>query len=263
MSERNYFDKFTERARKVLSLAQEEAQRFQHNDIGTEHLLLGLVREDGGVGAQVLKKLGADLQKLRSALETIEGRGDRVILGEIGLLPETKKAIDLAVDEARRLSHHYLGTEHLLMGLTRLPQSTAKLMLQQLNISLDDIRTITIQTISQPPTIFPASEKQDSPRPDASPAPTLPQRGRFERFDELAKKTLSYAQEEAQRFQHNYIGTEHLLLGLVREESGVAAKVLAHLGIELQKVRGAVEFIIGRGDRVVLGEIGLTPRSKR
>jgi ATP-dependent Clp protease ATP-binding subunit ClpA len=86
--------------------------------------------------------------------------------------------------------------------------------------------------------------------------------GSFDRFTERARKVLTLAQEEAQRFNHNYIGTEHLLLGLVREGEGVAAKVLSNLGIELTKVRSAVEFIIGRGERQVIGEIGLTPRAK-
>ncbi len=85
---------------------------------------------------------------------------------------------------------------------------------------------------------------------------------RFDKFTERARRVLTLAQEEALRFNHNYIGTEHLLLGLVREGEGVAAKVLANLGVELNKVRSAVEFIIGRGDRAVMGEIGLTPRAK-
>ncbi len=86
---------------------------------------------------------------------------------------------------------------------------------------------------------------------------------RFDKFTERARRVLTLAQEEAQRFNHNYIGTEHLLLGLVREGDGVAAKVLSNLGVELNKVRSAVEFIIGRGDRSTSGEIGLTPRAKR
>ncbi len=117
--DRDRFDKFTERARRVLSLAQEEAQRFQHNYIGTEHLLLGLVREGEGVAAQVLRNLGVELNKVRSAIEFIVGRGDRIVLGESGLTQRAKKVIELAVDEARRLNHHYIGTEHLLLGLAR------------------------------------------------------------------------------------------------------------------------------------------------
>ena len=116
MNDKERFDKFTERARKVLSLAQEEAQRFNHNYIGTEHLLLGLVREGDGVAAKVLSNLGVELNKVRSAVEFIIGRGDRIVLGDIGLTPRAKKVIELAVDEARRLNHHYIGTEHLLSG---------------------------------------------------------------------------------------------------------------------------------------------------
>ena len=86
---------------------------------------------------------------------------------------------------------------------------------------------------------------------------------RFEKFSERARRVLSLAQEEAQRFNHNYIGTEHILLGLVREADGVAARVLSSLSIELPKVRSAVEFIIGRGERASGGEIGLTPRAKK
>lgn len=117
MSDR--FDKFTERAKKVLVLAQEEAQRFNHNYIGTEHLLLGLVREGEGIAAKVLSNLGVELQKVRSAVEFIIGRGDRMVIGDISLTPRAKKVIELAVEEARRLNHNYIGTEHLLLGLVR------------------------------------------------------------------------------------------------------------------------------------------------
>src|SRR6516162_6297316 len=119
MNDRNRFDKFTERAGKVLSLAQDEAQRFNHNYIGTEHLLLGLVREGDGVAAKVLSTLGLELDDIRRRVEFIMGRGDRIVLGEIGLTPRSRKVIELAVDEARRLNHHYIGTEHLLLGLVR------------------------------------------------------------------------------------------------------------------------------------------------
>ena len=110
------FDKFTERARKVLQLAQEEAQRFNHNYIGTEHLLLGLVREGEGVAAKVLANLGVELNKVRSAVEFIIGRGDRTVTGDIGLTPRAKKVIELSVDEARRLNHHYIGPSTCCSG---------------------------------------------------------------------------------------------------------------------------------------------------
>jgi len=113
------FEKFSERARRVLTLAQEEAKHFNHNYIGTEHILLGLVREEEGVGAKVLANLGVSLTKARSAVEFIIGRGEKPTTGEIGLTPRAKRVIELAIDEARHLGHNYIGTEHLLLGLLR------------------------------------------------------------------------------------------------------------------------------------------------
>src|SRR6187397_1343691 len=143
------FDKFTERARKVLQLAQEEAQRFNHNYIGTEHLLLGLVREGEGVAAKVLANLGVDLNKVRSAVEFIIGRGDRTVTGDIGLTPRAKKVIELSVDEARRLNHHYIGTEHLLLGLVREGEGIAAGVLESLGVNLEKVRAQVMQVVNQ------------------------------------------------------------------------------------------------------------------
>ncbi len=148
MNERDRFDKFTERARKVFSSAQEEAQRFQHNYIGTEHLLLGLVREEDGVAAKVLHQLGVELQAVRDAVEFIIGRGDRIVLGEIGLTPRAKKVIELAIDEARRMNHHYIGTEHLLLGLVREGEGIAAGVLESMGVTWEKARTQTIQLLS-------------------------------------------------------------------------------------------------------------------
>ena len=143
------FDKFTERARRVLTLAQEEAQRFNHNYIGTEHLLLGLVREGDGVAAKVLSNLGVDLNKVRSAVEFIIGRGKRTGTGEIGLTPRAKKVIELAVDEARRLNHSYIGTEHLLLGLVREGEGIAAGVLESLGVNLERVRGETTRILAQ------------------------------------------------------------------------------------------------------------------
>ena len=142
------FEKFSERARRVLSLAQEEAQRFNHNYIGTEHILLGLVRETEGVAARVLSNLNVELVKVRSAVEFIIGRGERPTPGEIGLTPRAKKVIELAVDEARRLNHHYIGTEHLLIGLMREGEGVAAGVLESLGVSLEKVREETNSIIS-------------------------------------------------------------------------------------------------------------------
>ena len=133
----------------MLTLAQEEAQRFNHNYIGTEHLLLGLVREGDGIAAKVLANLGVELSKVRSAVEFIIGRGDRAVLGEIGLTPRAKKVIELSVDEARRLNHHYIGTEHLLLGLVREGEGIAAGVLESLGVNLERVRAETTRVLSQ------------------------------------------------------------------------------------------------------------------
>ena len=142
------FEKFSERARRVLSLAQEEAQRFNHNYIGTEHILLGLVRETEGVAARVLSSLAVDLSKVRSAVEFIIGRGEKPPQGEIGLTPRAKKVVELAVDEARRMNHTYIGTEHLLIGLMREGEGVAAGVLESLGVTLDKVRAETHRVLS-------------------------------------------------------------------------------------------------------------------
>ena len=166
------FEKFSERARRVLSLAQEEAQRFNHNYIGTEHILLGLVRETDGVAAKVLGSLGVELNKVRSAVEFIIGRGERSTPSEIGLTPRAKKVIELAVDEARRLSHHYIGTEHLLIGLMREGEGVAAGVLESLGVNLDKVRGETSRILTQT-----TQQAQGAGAKSSSRTPTLDQLG--------------------------------------------------------------------------------------
>jgi ATP-dependent Clp protease ATP-binding subunit ClpC len=163
----NQFDKFTERARKVLTLAQEEAQRFNHNYIGTEHLLLGLVREGDGVAARVLGNMGVQLPKVRSAVEFIIGRGEGAVIGEIGLTPRAKKVIELAIDEARRLNHHYIGTEHLLLGLVREGEGIAAGVLESLGVNLEKVRTQVMQVVNQSTTYNQSKQQTKTPYMDA------------------------------------------------------------------------------------------------
>ena len=136
------YEKFSERARRVLILlAQEEAQRLNHNYISTEHILLGLVRETEGVAARALSSLTVDLSKVRFAVEFIIGRGEKPPQDEIGLTPRPKKVMELAVDEARRMNHTYIGTEHLLIGLLREGEGVAAGVLESLGVSLDKVRS--------------------------------------------------------------------------------------------------------------------------
>ena len=135
------FDRFNDRAKRVLALAQDEAIRFNHNYIGTEHLLLGLVREGEGVAARVLDSLGVELSKVRTAVEFIIGRGDSTTSpSEITLSPRTKKVIELAVAEAEKLGHSHVGTEHLLLGLIIEGQGIASGIIESLGVKLGDVR---------------------------------------------------------------------------------------------------------------------------
>jgi len=145
------FDRFTKRARRVLALAQEEAQRFNHSYIGTEHLLLGLVREESGVAARVLKDLGVEPNALRKAVQEMIGQGERKVVGKIALTPRTKRVIELAFDEARLLGHRHVGTEHILLGLAREGEGIAVDVLKSLGVNLDRLRTETARIMMESP----------------------------------------------------------------------------------------------------------------
>ena len=135
------YERFTDRARKVMQLANQEAQRFNHEYIGTEHILLGLVKEGSGVAANVLKNLDVDLRKIRLEVEKIVQSGpDMVTMGKLPQTPRAKKVIEYAMEEARNLNHNYVGTEHLLLGLLREQEGVAAQVLMNLGLKLEDVR---------------------------------------------------------------------------------------------------------------------------
>jgi len=149
-------ERFTQRARRVLSLAHQEAERARQNKIGTEHLLLGLMDEDGGVAGRVLRELGMDADRMREIVERVAGSGDYTG-GKIELASETQKVLEQAVEEARRLGHHYIGTEHILLGLVR-SEGTAMDVLRKLGVTPDQIRRQTRRVLN---------ETSSSPTPSA------------------------------------------------------------------------------------------------
>src|SRR6202050_3192532 len=135
------YERFTDRARKVMQLANQEAQRFNHEYIGTEHILLGLVKEGSGVAANVLKNLDIDLRKIRLEVEKIVQSGpDMVTMGKLPQTPRAKKVIEYSIEEARNLNHNYVGTEHLLLGLLREQEGVAAQVLMNLGLKLEDFR---------------------------------------------------------------------------------------------------------------------------
>ncbi len=141
-------ERFTQRARRVLSLAHQEAERMRHSQIGSEHLLLGLIREEGGVAGRVLRELGLEPQRVQEIVARLVGPGDYTG-GQIDLAPETQAVLRYALEEATRLGHQYIGTEHLLLGLLRMPDSTAMRALHRLGVTPDQIRRQTRRVLHE------------------------------------------------------------------------------------------------------------------
>lgn len=141
-------ERFTQRARRVLSLAHQEAERMRQNYIGTEHLLLGLIREDGGVAGRVLRELGLEIERVQEIVERLTGTGSSPG-GKLDLSPGTQQVLEYAVDEARRLGHHYIGTEHLLLGLVRYGEGVANDVLKKLGVTPEQIRRQTRRVLQE------------------------------------------------------------------------------------------------------------------
>lgn len=191
----NKMERFTQRARRVLSLAQEEAERFQHNYIGTEHLLLGLIREEGGVAGRVLRELGLTQRSVEEQVERMTRATPRSGGGQPELSPGTKRVLELAVDEARRMGHHYIGTEHLLLGLVRLTEGVAIDILKKLNISPEEVRRQTRRVLQESPVQpqQPSQEEQTS-RP-SRPKSSTQSSGKTPLVDQLATDLTALAAE--------------------------------------------------------------------
>jgi ATP-dependent Clp protease ATP-binding subunit ClpC len=143
------FERFTDRARRVVVLAQEEARMLDHNYIGTEHLLLGLVHEGEGVAAQALAGMGIQLEAVRWQVEQIIGRGKGRPAGHIPFTPRAKKVLELALREALQLGHNYIGTEHILLGLVREGEGVAAQVLQKLGADLNRVRQAVIRLLGE------------------------------------------------------------------------------------------------------------------
>ncbi len=182
----NKMERFTQRARRVLSLAQEEAERLRHNYIGTEHLLLGLMREEGGVAGRVLRDLGLEQRRVEDLVEELTRATARTSTAALDLSPGTKRVLELAVDEARRMGHHYIGTEHLLLGLVRQSDGVAIDVLKRLGISPEEVRRQTRRVLQESPV--------QSPQPDR-PSGSKPKDNKTPLVDQLATDLTALAQE--------------------------------------------------------------------
>lgn len=162
------FERFTERARLVVILAQDEARAIKHNYIGTEHLLLGLLREESGLAARTLEELGVSLEEVRVEVARIVGTGEEIKAGQLPFTPRAKKILELALREALSLGHNYIGTEHILLGLVRENEGVAARILLDFDVDAEKTRNKIIQMLSGP------GRRQDPRGPVALPVASDP-----------------------------------------------------------------------------------------
>ena len=186
------YERFTDRARKVMQLANQEAQRFNHEYIGTEHILLGLVQEGSGVAANVLKNLDMDLRKIRGGVQQIVQHGpggEQVVMGRLPHTPRSKKVIEYAIEEARTLNHNYVGTEHLLLGLLREQEGVAAQVLMDMGLKLERVRDEVLKMLGHLP---PDPSKLANRLPTAEPVQIGDEvtGGQFEAAQRLLKRLL-------------------------------------------------------------------------
>jgi ATP-dependent Clp protease ATP-binding subunit ClpC len=183
-------DRFNQRARRVLQLANDEAERLSHNYIGTEHLLLGVVKEENGIAGRVLRELGAKPDRVAEMVERMTGAGRRASSTKLDLTPRTKQVLEYAVEEARKLGHSYIGTEHLLLGLIRQGDGVAIDVLRQLGLTSDRIRRETLRAIQQEQ---PEGSKQSSGSSSSSPSQKK-ERPKTPALDQLATDLTALAE---------------------------------------------------------------------
>jgi len=246
------FDRFNDRAKRVLALAQDEAIRFNHNYIGVEHLLLGLVREGEGVAARVLNSLGVELSRARTSVEFIIGRGDATASpSEITLSPRTKRVIELAIDEARKLGHSHVGTEHLLLGVVREGQGVASGVLESLGVGLEKVRHQVIATLGQqhPETDAAAAASAGVGTPAGAVHMTRSHpTASVDRFDGSSQRALARAYWEAGRANDKEVAPHHLLRGLLAGEDLWVQKILVELGVDLSSLVARIDTAAPRSE---------------
>ena len=191
------YERFTDRARKVMQLANQEAQRFNHEYIGTEHILLGLVKEGSGVAANVLKNLDVDLRKIRIEVEKIVQTGpDMVTMGKLPQTPRAKKVIEYAMDEARNLNHNYVGTEHLLLGLLREQEGVAAQVLMNLTLKLEDVRDEVLNLLGHGMESAEAGSEERGGNPGAAPGQKSASRSKTPALDSFGRDLTELAKQK-------------------------------------------------------------------
>jgi ATP-dependent Clp protease ATP-binding subunit ClpC len=214
------FERFTDRARRVIVLAQEEARKLNHNYIGTEHILLGLIHEGEGVAPQALSELGISLQSVRLQVEEIIGQGTAAPSGHIPFTPRAKKVLELSLREALQLGHNYIGTEHILLGLVREGEGVAAQVLQKLGAGLDRVREEVIRLLA-------THSGEAEPEVDAADRPESPLE-----WSAHSTHVLRLSRNVARSLGRQTVEPEHILLGLLAARDQVVGRVLKELQVD-------------------------------
>jgi ATP-dependent Clp protease ATP-binding subunit ClpA len=232
------FERFTDRARRVVVLAQEEARQLQHNYIGTEHILLALLGEGDGVAFRVLDRLGMSIDGTREEVKVMVGIGTGAPTGHIPFTPRAKKTLELSLREALQLQHNYIGTEHILLGVIREGEGVGAQILKQHSADLATVRTAVLDLLSAYPPEA-ARRTRWLRRPSLSPSlePGKPGKSTELRTTPAADSSLS---EAARLAGAKPVGSHHLLLAALGDPDSAAAKALAALGVDLDQAREAL-----------------------
>jgi ATP-dependent Clp protease ATP-binding subunit ClpA len=253
------FERFTDRARRVVVLAQEEARLLNHNYIGTEHLLLGLAHEGQGVAATALESLGISLEAVRAQVKEIIGQGQSTPTGQVPFTPRAKKVLELSLRESQQLGHNYIGTEHILLGLVREGEGVAAQVLVRLGGDLSRVRQQVVQLLG-------GSAGGPEAAAGMRPVPMPPPQELREAGERLAEvRRQKEAAIEAQDFDRAAAlrdAEEELLAGLAaREREGTAGVDLAAVVQEVQRLHGEVQRLHGevQGLRELLRQHGIQP----
>jgi|GEM_PF-576291 len=231
------FERFTARARHAIVLAQDESRRLQHNYIGTEHLLLGLLAEGDGVGGRALAAAGVSLDETRKRVEQVVGRGKRTPSGHIPFTPRAKKVLELGLREALNLGHDYIGTEHLLLGIMSEGEGLGTKLLVQQHVDLAALRTQVVAMV--PATTGSRRRRFWAQRPRSLTPPTA-----LDDDDPRTTAAATASLDEAQRLAGEAaVGSHHLLLATLSDPTSAAAKALGSLGIDLDQARTALRNV--------------------